>query len=104
MFSQGFASGLMSIREESPGRTGRFQGFAKPLAGNVLHNVACPAGQGLGHREQREAQRGAACGDALLEVVTSPCSLQQRDTGAMGPEVGDSEGSQHQAGRRAGAV
>lgn len=36
MFSRGFASGLMSIREESPGRTGRFQGFAEPPAGNVL--------------------------------------------------------------------
>lgn len=74
MFSQGFASGLMSIREESPGRTGRFQGFAEPLAGNVLHNAACPAGQGPGHREQREGRRGDARRDAVVEVVSSPCS------------------------------
>lgn len=74
MFSQGFASGLMSIREESPGRTGRFQAFAEPLAGNVLYNAACPAGQGLGHQEQREGRRGDACRDALLEVITLPCS------------------------------
>lgn len=95
----------MSIREESPGRTGRFQGFAEPLAGNVLHSAVCPAGQGLGREEQREGGwRGDACGHALLEVVASPCSLQQRDMGATGPGAGDSEGSRPQAGRRAGAL
>lgn len=74
MFSQGFASGLMSIREESPGRTGRFQGFAEPLAGNVPYDVACPARQGLGHREQREGRKDDACRDALLEVGTCPAA------------------------------
>ena len=79
MFSQGFASGLMSIREESPGRTGRFQGFAEPVAGNVLQDMLHCAGQGLGRWEQREGQRGDACRDALLQVVTSTYSLRQRD-------------------------
>lgn len=70
MFSQGFASGLMSIREESPGRTGRFQGFAEPLAGNVLHDAACPGG-----RRSRGKGRGA---------VTSLCSLQRQGRGCYG--------------------
>jgi len=72
MFSRGFASGLMSIREESPGRTGRFQGFAEPLAGNVLHDAACPAAQGWDVGS--EGKRGGVMSAGVRCWRQLPCS------------------------------
>lgn len=75
MFSQGFASGLMSIREESPGRTGRFQGFAEPLPGNVLRKAACPAGQGLRRRSKGEGggEMPRKALHAVSRLILHPC-------------------------------